>query len=213
MPRGRMGLAREGYPILGVAFILTILTMVFYWPVGLGFLAFLAFSLYFFRDPVREAPEDLKGMISPADGKVLKIENLPESPLYPGPHQKVSIFMSAFDVHVNRIPFDGVVTGVEYHPGKFFVASLDKASEHNERCSVLMETPQGQRVAFTQIAGLVARRIVCYLEKGLTVRRGERYGIIRFGSRMEVSVPEGWQVLVKPGDRVWAGKSFLFKQV
>lgn len=212
MPRGPLGLAREGYPILMVSTCLFLLGMIFFWPVGLAFLVFTAFSLYFFRDPEREGPEDSRGLLSPADGKVLKVESLEQSPVYEGAHQKISIFMSAFNVHVNRIPCDGVVTGVNYHPGQFFVASLDKASEHNERCSVLMETPQGKRVAFTQIAGLVARRIVCYLEKGLTVRRGERYGIIRFGSRMEVSVPKEWQVLVQPGDRVWAGKTVLVSQ-
>ncbi len=213
MPPGRLGLAREGYPILAVACFLSLLGLLFFWPLGVALLGFTAFSLYFFRDPSREGPDDPMGILSPADGKVLKVENLPNSRVYADAHQKISIFMSAIDVHVNRIPCDGVVTQVSYHPGKFFVASLDKASEHNERCSVMMETPQGKKVVFTQIAGLVARRIVCYLEKGLMVRRGERYGIIRFGSRMEVSVPPEWQVEVKPGDRVWAGKTILVKKM
>ena len=119
--------------------------------------------------------------------------------------------MSALNVHVNRAPCDGLVQEVRYHPGKFFVASLDKASAHNERCSVILETPRHQRVAFTQIAGLVARRIVCYLGKNAQIRRGERYGLIRFGSRMEVSVPKDWKVLVKAGDKVQAVATALAK--
>ena len=121
--------------------------------------------------------------------------------------------MSPMDVHVNTIPCDGTVRAVQYHPGKFFVASLDKASEHNERNAIVLETPSGRQVGFVQIAGLVARRIVCYAQLGRAVRRGERYGMIRFGSRMEVCLPLEWPVLVKPGDRVIATQSALARML
>jgi phosphatidylserine decarboxylase len=143
-------------------------------------------------------------LVSPADGRVLKFEDCPPAPYFPQPHRKISIFMSPLDVHVNRIPCDGQVREVQYHPGKFLVASLDKASIHNERNAVIMENSRGQRVVFIQIAGLVARRIVCYLKAGIKVQRGERYGMIRFGSRMEVCIPRDWTILVKPGQTVQA---------
>lgn len=211
MPRGRFGIAREGYPFLGISLILMALGLWFFWPLGVAFGVFFAFCLYFFRDPERTIPEDPRLLVSPADGKVLKVEALDANDLYSEPHQKISIFMSALNVHVNRAPCDGVVREVRYHPGKFFVASLDKASLHNERCSVILETPRHHRVAFTQIAGLVARRIVCYLGKNAQIRRGERYGLIRFGSRMEVSVPKSWKIIVQAGDSVRGGTSALAK--
>jgi phosphatidylserine decarboxylase len=121
--------------------------------------------------------------------------------------------MSPFNVHVNRIPCDGEVQEIQYLPGKFLVAKLDKASLDNERNAVVLRTPSGQKVAFVQIAGLVARRIVCYLHQNMPVRRGERYGMIRFGSRMEVCVPPQWKVLVEPGQKVAAGASPLAEMV
>ena len=211
MPRGRLGLAREGYPFMGISLVLSAIGYWVYWPVGLAFTLAFLFCVYFFRDPKRVAPEDSRLLLSPADGTVLKVEDLEASPIYPQPHKKISVFMSALNVHVNRIPCDGVITDIKYHAGKFFVASLDKASLHNERNTVVMETPQNKRVAFTQIAGLVARRIVCYLEKGRTVRRGERYGLIRFGSRMEVSLPKEWTVLVEVGQKIQGVKTPLAK--
>jgi len=202
MSQGPLGIAREGFPFIGLSLILTALGFWFYWPVGLAFLALTAFCFYFFRDPERTVPEGAHLLLSPADGKVLKVETLPSNDRYPEEHCKVSIFMSALNVHVNRIPCDGVITKVHYHKGKFFVASLDKASIHNEANSVFLETPENQKVVFTQIAGIVARRIVCYLQPKAMVRRGQRYGLIRFGSRMEVSFPKSWEVLVTPGQTV-----------
>jgi phosphatidylserine decarboxylase len=202
MPRGKLFLAREGYPFIGLSFVLAVAGWWFFWPVGAVFTLGFFFCLYFFRDPSRDLPAGPELLVSPADGTVLKIEELAAGPHYPTPHRKISIFMSPLDVHVNRIPCDGKVREIHYHPGKFFVASLDKASEHNERNAVVMENSGGQRIVFTQIAGLVARRIVCYLQQGVQVQRGDRYGLIRFGSRMEVCVPLEWRVLVKPGDKV-----------
>lgn len=209
MKSGPLPIAREGYPFLLISLALTLLGAWLFWPLAIAFgLAFL-FCLNFFRDPARTPPADTGLLVSPADGTVLKIESLSGGPYMKEPHQKVSIFMSPFNVHVNRIPCDGKVEEVHYFPGKFFVASLDKASLENERNAVVMRTPQGQKVAFVQIAGLVARRIVCYLRENTPVSRGERYGMIRFGSRMEVCLPPEWKVLVKPGQKVFAGESSL----
>lgn len=202
MPRGPMGIAREGFPFIGLGLVLTALGLWLFWPSALCFAALTGFILYFFRDPERTPPAGSGWLLSPADGRVLKVEKLPGNSLYPEPHFKVSIFMSALNVHVNRIPCDGVIREIKYHPGKFFVASLDKASVHNERNTVILETPQQQKVAFTQIAGLVARRIVCYLKPLDSVRQGERYGMIRFGSRMEVCLPDSWRIVVVPGQKV-----------
>ena len=202
MRRGPLGIAREGFPFIGIGFILTGLGLWLFWPTAVVFFVFTLFALYFFRDPERDSSEGGQALLSPADGTVLKIETLPANGICAEPHRKISIFMSPLNVHVNRIPCDGVVREVRYHPGKFLVASLDKASELNERNTVIMETPRRQKVAFTQIAGLVARRIVCYLQPMDSVQRGERYGLIRFGSRMEVSFPMNWQVLVSPGQKV-----------
>lgn len=211
MRRGSLGLAREGYPFILIALVLSVLGFWLFWPLGVALAVFLGFTLNFFRDPERQPPDDASLFVSPADGTVLKVETLSGGRYLTQPHQKISIFMSALNVHVNRIPVDGSISRLEYFPGQFFVASLDKASEKNERNAVVLRLPTGDEVAFIQIAGLVARRIVCYLKEGLKVRRGERYGMIRFGSRMEVCAPVHWKPLVKKGDRVSAGASPLFE--
>jgi phosphatidylserine decarboxylase len=207
--RNKIGLARESYPFLLVFSLLGLVCTWFYSPLIIPFAGLILFTLYFFRDPHRFPAPNSEALFSPADGKVLKIEKVEKGPYLPEPHQKISIFMSPFNVHVNRIPMDGKVEKVVYSPGKFFVASLDKASLDNERNAVIMETVKKEKVAFIQIAGLVARRIICYLQQGMEVTAGQRYGLIRFGSRMEVCLPIHWKVLVKPGDRVKAGESPL----
>ncbi len=204
MKPGRFNLAREGYPFLLVFAFLCALGAWIYWPLGVLFGVLFLFSVYFFRDPRRQPPANERLLVSPADGRVLKIEQLATGPYLRQPHQRISIFMSPLDVHVNSIPCDGTIQEVRYHPGKFLVASLDKASEHNERNAVILKTPQGQEVAFVQIAGLVARRIVCYAKAQMAARRGERYWLIRFGSRMEVCLPSAWPVLVQVGQKVKA---------
>jgi phosphatidylserine decarboxylase len=209
MPQGPLGIAKEGLPFIGVGLVLTALCLWLFWPLAAVFFGLTLFCLYFFRDPERHSTDAANILLSPADGTVLKIETLPANEICHEEHRKISIFMSPMNVHVNRIPCDGVVQDVRYHAGKFFVASLDKASELNERNTVIMETPRRHRVAFTQIAGLVARRIVCYLQPMDAMRRGERYGLIRFGSRMEVSFPIGWQVLVAPGQKVQGAATAL----
>jgi phosphatidylserine decarboxylase len=209
MRRGPLGIAKEGFPFIGIGFLLMALGIWFFRPLAVVFLLFTLFCLYFFRDPERESEAEGNLLLSPADGTVLKIETLPASEVYSEEHCRISIFMSPLNVHVNRIPCDGVVREVRYHAGKFFVASLDKASTLNERNTVILETPRRQKVAFTQIAGLVARRIVCYLQPMDSVARGDRYGLIRFGSRMEVSFPLSWKILVQPGQRVKGALSAL----
>lgn len=174
-------------------------------------LAFTVFSIWFFRDPQRtplsQAAEDV---ISAADGTVLKVETV-NDPRYGGTAEKISIFMSPLNVHVNRAPIRGKVTKVEYVPGKFFAANLDKASTDNERNWVSMQNAKGQQVAFLQIAGFIARRIVCRTHVGDHLGVGQRYGMIRFGSRMEIFLPKGSKINVKPGDKLQAGETVVGK--
>lgn len=187
------------------------------WPLLLLSLGVFAF----FRDPERVVPQDDKSIVAPADGLVTLIQTL-EPPaemlgsdgsgvpgLAPGPVTRVSIFMSVFDVHINRAPIAGTVQRVVYIPGKFVNADLDKASEENERQLVLIERNDGLMIAFTQIAGLVARRIVPFIKPGDTVAKGQRIGLIRFGSRVDVYLPADTQPKVLLGQRVIAGETIL----
>ena len=167
--------------------------------------------LYFFRDPDRVTPVLEGGVVSPADGKVIKVERLENTHFAEGPCQKISIFMSIFNVHVNRIPFDGRIAKVDYYPGKFFSANLDKASRFNEHNAVYLETGNGQTLCFVQIAGLVARRIICRIQEGGAVFRGQRFGLICFGSRLDVYLPVDAQLTVTVGDVVSAGTSLIGK--
>lgn len=174
---------------------------------GVISLAATLFVLWFFRNPDRTTPEDEKAIISPADGRVIKIEEVEEKELLKGKAQKVSIFMSVFNVHVNRAPCTGVVKEIAYRKGRFFSANLDKASVLNERNSVLIETMDGNRILTIQIAGLIARRIACWVDEGMGLEKGERFGLIKFGSRLEVFMPLGATIPVKVGDKVRAGET------
>ena len=178
----------------------------------------LAWGLWFFRDPVRTPPVGERLVISPADGRVIKVDaatlpaELREAAAAlgaTGELQRVSIFLNLFNVHVNRTPAAGRIAKIAYVPGKFFNASLDKASVHNERSGAVLVDPAGRVFGFVQIAGLVARRIVNHLREGQVVRAGERFGLIRFGSRAEVYLPRGSEVRVSVGDFVVAGESVL----
>ncbi|OFZ81422.1 MAG: phosphatidylserine decarboxylase [Bdellovibrionales bacterium RIFOXYD1_FULL_53_11] len=171
--------------------------------------AITVFSLWFFRNPQREPLDRAPGaVISAADGTVLRVERV-NDPRYGGEAEKLSIFMSPFNVHINRAPVTGIVEKVEYTPGKFFVASLDKASTDNERNFILMKSDGGHKIGFSQIAGIVARRIVCGLKQGDRIGVGARYGMIRFGSRMEMFMPPGTKMLVGPGESVEAGRTVI----
>jgi phosphatidylserine decarboxylase len=171
------------------------------------FSAAALFVLWFFRNPERKIPEDPQFVLSPADGRVLKIEEIDGNDMLQGRCKKISIFMSVFNVHVNRMPCTGRVKDIRYRKGKFFSANLDKASELNESNAVLIETDDKKEILTIQIAGLIARRIVCWIKEGLEATRGERFGLIRFGSRLEVFLPLETEVLVKRGDKVRAGET------
>ncbi len=174
-------------------------------------LLFMAFTLYFFRDPNRTAPNKENAIVSPADGKILIIKNITENRFINGDAVQISIFMSPLNVHVNRIPIDGVVEYFKYVKGEYLVAFHDKADTRNERTEIGILSSYG-KVLFTQVAGFVARRIICELSKGDTVKQGKRFGMIKFGSRVDVIVQPDWKIKVKEGDIVSAGESILFEK-
>ncbi|MHB8579943.1 MAG: phosphatidylserine decarboxylase family protein [Ignavibacteriaceae bacterium] len=171
---------------------------------------FLSFSLYFFRDPERKTPERDNVIISPADGKILLVKNVFEHKFIHGEAKQISIFMSPLNVHVNRIPVDGEVEYMNYYSGKYLAAFEDKASEENERAEFGISTKYG-KVIFTQVAGFIARRIIYTIKIGEKVKMGERFGMIKFGSRVDMIAPTFWETRVFPGDKVKAGETILFE--
>ncbi len=206
----RIPVAKEGLifiaPLVGLAVLLWFLRA-FAWA---GFFSLAAgFVISFFRDPERSIPPDEKAVLSPADGKIIRIESLTEDRHLKAPVIKVSIFMSVFNVHINRIPLSGRIVDTTYRPGKFVSANLDKASAANEQKALLLETRKGVRILFVQIAGLIARRIVCWVKKGDFVDRGQRFGMIRFGSRMEVYLPPDTRMQVRLGQKAYGGQTIL----
>ncbi len=212
--KGREGgvIAPEGIPfLLGAMALAAALLLV--WPRTIPaalFGVFLAvFVGWFFRNPDRLPPSFPGAVISPADGKIMYAGDNPPGRYFGEPGKRVSVFMSLFDVHVNRAPVSGKVVSVQYHPGKFLAANVEKASLANEQNGVLLETPDGHRVAYVQIAGFIARRVVCDLVPGDTVRVGQRVGLIRFGSRVDILLPSSASLNVREGDRVRAGESIV----
>jgi len=203
---------RAGWPFIVAAFVIAVVLGFLWAPLfWLGFLA-TTFCVYFFRDPPRVTPTREGLVVSPADGRLEMIEQAPPPPeleMGDEPLTRVSVFLNVFDVHVNRVPLGGVVEGLSYRPGKFLNAALDKASEENERMSVKVESEDGRQIAFVQIAGLIARRIKCDLKLGNRVATGEVFGLIRFGSRMDVYLPQGVQPLVALGQRMVAGETVI----
>jgi phosphatidylserine decarboxylase len=171
-------------------------------------LLLFAFTLYFFRDPEREIPADPAAIVSPADGKVVAVGEAKNAEGYGGPARSIAIFLSVWDVHVNRIPVDGKITRVEYRKGDFKRAYLSDASEHNEQTRILIENPRG-RVLVKQIAGILARRIVCRVREGQGVTKGERFGMIKFGSRTELFLPPSVHLRVSVGDKVRGGETII----
>ncbi|NNF83895.1 MAG: phosphatidylserine decarboxylase family protein [Deltaproteobacteria bacterium] len=205
-------IAPEGIPfLLGSIALAAALLLV--WPRTIPatlFGVFLAvFVGWFFRNPDRSPPSLPGAVISPADGKIVYAGDNPPGRYFGEPGKRVSVFMSLFDVHVNRAPVSGKVVSIQYHPGKFLAANVEKASLANEQNGVLLETPDGHRVAYVQIAGFVARRVVCDLVPGDTVRVGQRVGLIRFGSRVDILLPSSASLNVRAGDRVRAGESIV----
>jgi phosphatidylserine decarboxylase len=163
----------------------------------------------FFRDPDRVVPNAAGGVVSPADGKVIICEKVAESGFYQGDALKISIFMSVFNVHVNRMIHDGRIADAAYHPGRFFSANLDKASRENEHNALFVDTPAGQRLVIVQVAGLIARRIICGAQIGDELGRGQRFGMICFGSRLDVYLPPDTRPDVHTGQKVRAGTTLL----
>lgn len=180
------------------------------WAIMMLAMAVPLFTMYFFRDPQRTPPADTANMLlAPADGKVVVIQDV-EEPLYlQGPAKQISIFLSPLNVHVNRAPADGIIEFDEYVPGEYLVAWHEKASELNERSQLGLRHATGQKILFKQIAGAVARRIVYHITVGDTVTAGERFGIVKFGSRMDILVHPDTEILVGLGDRVTAGETLL----
>lgn len=207
-----VGLAPEGWPVIGLtAFSALIFAIVGCWPVAMLFLALLWFSCHFFRDPERVVPDDAGSAVSPADGRVVRIETR-QDPLTGQPRTCLSVFMNLFSVHVNRAPVDSAVERVVYTPGKYLNAAWDKASTDNERCAYLLRGQDGGGWTMVQIAGLVARRIICRVEPGDVLRRGQRYGMIRFGSRVDLYLPEEYSASVSIGEQVFAGQTVVARR-
>jgi len=208
----RLPIHREGWPFIATAVAFNAILCGVFGGWGLLAAPLTLWVIAFFRDPERTPPEGRGLILSPADGVLLPVVQAAppaELGLSARPRTRLSIFMNVFDLHVNRIPASGVVGELAYRQGKFLNASFDKASDHNERMAILLQLFEGPELVVVQIAGLVARRIVCSLKKGQHVSRGERFGLIRFGSRLDVYLPEDARVNVQPGQRVRAGETVL----
>lgn len=204
-------LAREGWLFIAISVILALLVYHFsnFW-IALPFIIIAVFVIQFFRDPKREIPGEANIVLSPADGKIICIE--PALDTYQNVQAlKISVFMNVFNVHSNRSPVDGEVIDLKYVPGKFVNADFDKASTENERNAMIMQLSNGQKISVVQIAGLVARRILCYTKVGSSLARGERYGFIRFGSRVDLYLPLNAKPLVSIGQKVKATATILAK--
>ncbi|MGD0278520.1 MAG: phosphatidylserine decarboxylase family protein [Smithella sp.] len=204
-------IAPEGYPFIVFSLVVTVFIALLggnCWLIIL-FALLTFFIIWFFRNPERYFQDQEKVLISPADGKVIKIEDVEVDGTISGKFKKISIFMNVFNVHVNRAPYAGKIETINYHAGKFFSANLDKASKENERNEIMIRTEDGRTIWTVQIAGLIARRIVCWVNTEMNIKKGERFGLIRFGSRVDVYLPEDSKISVKLRDKVKAGQTIL----
>lgn len=210
---------KYGYTTIGTVAIISFILIVIgifinngyvRYPLFILALLLIVFTLNFFRDPERIVPSKENIVVSPADGKVLFVKEVIDEKFLKGKAKQISVFMSPLNVHVNRIPISGKVDYLKHYEGEFIAAFEDKASERNERTEIGITSPKG-KVLFTQIAGFVARRIVCDLKPGDEVKIGERFGMIKFGSRVDILVPIDWQEKVKKDDKVFAGETVLFE--
>ncbi len=204
-------IAKEGWPFLALSVAASLAVGYFFgwgWSVPLWVIAL--FILQFFRDPAREVPTDPLAVVSPADGRVVVVGK-ERDPYRNCDAIKISVFMNVFNVHSNRSPVDGIVSEVVYHHGAFFNAALDKASIENERNALLITTSSGREITCVQVAGLIARRILCYVGAGASLVRGQRYGFIRFGSRVDVYLPLDAEPRAAIGDKVFASETVLAK--
>jgi phosphatidylserine decarboxylase len=201
-------IAREGWPFLAIALAVAALVAVYSAVWSIPFWIIALFVLQFFRDPPREVPGDAKTVVSPADGRIVAVETV-RDPYLGRDAIKVSVFMNVFNVHSNRAPVDGEVKQIWYNAGSFLNAALDKASTENERNALWIRAGAGADVTSVQVAGLIARRILCYAKPGDRLGRGERYGFIRFGSRVDVYLPLNARVRAALGDKVYASSTIL----
>ena len=202
--------ASEGFPFIALfAFITLIFALLDWGFLTLVLLALTLFTIYFFRNPERAVPDEPGAVVAPADGKVIFVGEVNEERCLKDAAYKISIFMNVFNVHINRVPCAGKVIDKFYRHGAFFNASLDKAGDQNEQGGLLIETEGGHKILFVQIAGLVARRIVTYPVVGDLLRRGARYGLIRFGSRVDIYLPRDCKLNVKVGDQTVGGETIL----
>lgn len=203
-------IAKEGFIFIGTGAVLTLLGGLLLGSViGGVFGALTLFCVWFFRDPRRSVPQTEGALVSPADGKIVDISRTEEGRFLNKPAIKISIFLNVFNVHINRVPVAGKVIGIFYNAGRFFAANVPKASLENEQNAVVMETPTGKRVVCIQIAGLIARRIVCWIKEGSVLNRGERFGLIRFGSRVDLFLPIETEIRVSMGQKVRGGETIL----
>jgi phosphatidylserine decarboxylase len=202
-------LAREGWPFIAVAVVVAAAVA---WLGGVAWSIPLwlavGFLVQFFRDPPRQVRAGPRAIVSPADGRIVRVEAV-RDPNTDSDALLISVFMNVFNVHSNRAPVDGVIERIQYRPGAFVHADLDKASERNEANAIVLRTPTGERISVVQVAGLIARRILCYVRAGDQLERGERFGFIRFGSRVDVYLPRFVRPMVAVGDVVHAGTSVL----
>jgi phosphatidylserine decarboxylase len=202
-------IAREGWPFIAIALLVAIvLAWIVWYATAVLAVLVLAFIVQFFRDPARTVPSQPNAVLCPADGRIVKVEQV-RDPYVGRDALLVSVFMNVFNVHSNRSPVDATVVDVRYEAGAFVNAALDKASTHNERNALHLRTPAGVDVTCVQIAGLIARRILCYAKAGDVLARGQRYGFIRFGSRVDVYLPTSARPKVAVGDKVYATETIL----
>ncbi len=201
--------ASEGWPFIIPLAVVTALLFALGWKnTGIVTLVLTLFVLFFFRDPERNVPQSSDLVVSPADGKVIVVKDIFEPTYLKQDVKQISIFLSVFNVHVNRSPIDGTVELVQYNPGKFHVASVNKASLDNEQTAMVVVSGR-YKILVKQIAGLIARRIVCYAKAGDTIKRGDRYGLIRFGSRVDIFLPKNAEIKVKTGDRIKGARDVI----
>lgn len=210
MNKPQIPVAREGIPFIAFAAFATIVFAL----LGYQFITILSlfmtgFVCFFFRDPERVRPDAEDAVVSPADGKVILVEKIFDDRFVDEHVYKVSIFMSIFDVHVNRVPYAGKVEKIQYAAGSFYAANTDQGGLANEHCALILLTPKNFRYAVVQVAGLVARRIVCWVAKGDSIESGFRFGLIRFGSRVDIYLPLQVQLEVRSGQRVRAGETVI----
>jgi phosphatidylserine decarboxylase len=202
--------AKEGFPFIGAAAGLTLITGLLGWlPIAVAAAVLTLFVSWFFRNPPRAIPQGPRLVVSPGDGKVLAVEEEFEPRYLKDRAVRISIFLNVFDVHINRIPCEGIIEDVQYQPGLFLVASKPHATLKNEQNAVMIKTVEGAKVLCVQVAGLIARRIVWWVNPKDPAVRGERYGLIRFGSRMDTYVPVGTAIRIAVGDRVKGGETIL----